>query len=595
MRFFAPPGRRASFRALGKASLVAALSAAALVVRAGPSAAQASRLPEGLPQQSPIPFIAPPEGPRLEPGLKVPGAEAYPNTAPATPVAVSSVTVEGSTVLTPQQAAAMTQGLVGAATPMSAIEAARLRLLESYRGDGYPLVTVAAALGTNGQLRFNVIEGRISEVKLDGDIGPAGSKVLAFLNNLIQPGPTSAASLERWLLTAQDVPGVTLETVLRPSETEPGSLVLVARVTRTAISGFVVADNRAYQYTGPAQVLAVAGYNSLTSWGERTEVSIYKSLFNSTQIFGQADIETFIGNSGLKFRIYGGAGDTVPNGTLKAVGYNGDTQVGGMQLSYPLLYSRQQKLNLLALFDVFETTTYEATTGSSGPNSHDGLRIFRLGADYARLDQLFGSARPAENRISFKLSHGIDGLGSSNNGNALLSRQGEVMGFTALSAQISRNQTLFSPWSDATVSMLTLLTGQYSHDILPPEEEFHLGGLQFTRGYYSGEVSGDSAIAATLELQLSTSAHVEPPWVGPRDVGLQFYTYYDWGQTYQNRALDAPAHIGSLGLGVRSSLTRNLEFDIEGVTRLNRQPQGSSSSISELAAQAYYWRLLVRF
>ena len=183
------------------------------------------------------------------------------------------------------------RGLVGPAVPTSEIEGARLELLKRYRDAGFPLVTVAAALTSDGTLRYTVTEGRITEVKLDGDIGPAGSKVLDFLNNLVQPGPVNAARLERWLLMAQDVPGVSLQTVLRPSESEPGSLTLVARVSRSAVSGYVAADNRAYRFSGPEQVLGLVGFNSLTSFGERTELSLYKSLLNNTQIFGQASLE----------------------------------------------------------------------------------------------------------------------------------------------------------------------------------------------------------------------------------------------------------------------------------------------------------------
>ena len=541
------------------------------------------------PQQNPITPIAPPSAPKVEPSLKVPGAEAYPNQAPNTPVKVASIAVEGVTIYSPAQLAQITSGLVGPATPESSIEAARLTLLRKYRDGGYPLVTVSAALDRNGALRFVVVEGRISDVKLEGDIGPAGTKVLQFLRNLIKDGPSRTDDIERWLLLAQDVPGVSLQTVLRPSESEPGSLLLVARVSRTAVSGFVVADNRAYQFTGPAEILGVVGYNSLTSLGERTEVSIFKTLVNNTQLFGQADVEMFIGSSGLKFRVYGGAGTTTPDGTLAAANYYGVTQVGGFQFTYPLIYERRQKLNLLGMFDLFDTVT----TGA-GIDTHDSLRIVRFGVDYARLDQVFGDNHPADNRITVKLNRGFDGLGSTHTGQLTLSRQGEVMDFTSVTGTISRNQTLFSPWQDATVTLLTELAGQKSGDILPPEEQYHIGGLDAVRGYYAGQVSGDSALTTTVEMQLNTSAHIEPfGW--SRDVGLQFYGFYDWGQGWSNSSLDPSMHVASVGIGLRSALTQFLEFDMEGVQRLNRQPASSSSAVEELDAQAFYWRVLVRF
>ena len=62
----------------------------------------------------------------------------------------------------------------------------------------------------SGRLRFVVTEGRIASVKLDGDIGPAGTQVLRFLNRLTEKQPIDSVTLERYLLLAQDVPGVTL-------------------------------------------------------------------------------------------------------------------------------------------------------------------------------------------------------------------------------------------------------------------------------------------------------------------------------------------------------------------------------------------------
>jgi hemolysin activation/secretion protein len=130
--------------------------------------------------------------------------------------------------------------------------------------------------------------------------------------------------------------------------------------------------------------------------------------------------------------------------------------------------------------------------------------------------------------------------------------------------------------------------------VLPPEEQYHIGGLQSVRGYYAGQLSGDSALTTTLELQLNTSAHLDAFGLS-RDIGLQFYSFYDWGQSWENRSLDYATHVSSVGIGMRSALTQFLEFDMEGVQRLNRQPASSSAAVQELDAQAFYWRVLVRF
>jgi hemolysin activation/secretion protein len=465
-------------------------------------------------------------------------------------------------------------------------------LLRRYRNDGYPLVRVDSRLDRTGALRFVVTEGRIVDVKLDGDIGPVGSKVLGILNHLTEVTAIDVATLERYLLLAQDIPGVSMQTVLRPSDTDPGALTLIAQVKHTPVSGLVTADNRAFYKTGPEQGLAVVRLDSMTSLGERSEFSFYRSLLNPTQIFGQAAVEFLPGTTGLRVRLYGGSGNTLPCCDLRAIGYDGNTTVFGGEVSYPLIKARSQSLSLVGAFDATESeVTSERTT-------YDSTRVLRAGADYALQDTLLGDGRPAVNLASARVSQGIPGpwLGASRYGDIDAGRTGERFDFTKFSGGVSREQTLFVPWDGATVSLLDLVTGQVSNSPLPPAEEFYLGGSIFTRGFYSGEVAGDNALAVTTELRLNTGFDTTL-FSHAFNVGAQFYGFYDWGQTWQNLATDKSSIVvRSAGGGVRLTVTRNVEIDVEGVARLTLNPTSApSGTVKNLPAQAFYWRLLGRF
>ena len=162
---------------------------------------------------------------------------------PDRPVHVSSVEVQGATAFPNAALAGYTGGLIASDTRIPTIEAARLAILRHYRSRGFVLTTVSVKLDGAGHLRFVVTEGYISRVKLDGDIGPAGVQVLRFLDRLTEERPIAAATLERYLLLAQDVPGVTLRSVLEPSNDEPGAMTLIAQVSRRAFSGLISADN----------------------------------------------------------------------------------------------------------------------------------------------------------------------------------------------------------------------------------------------------------------------------------------------------------------------------------------------------------------
>ena len=565
------------------------IGAAVLLVAAGlPAPASAQAPPPG----SPIPRILPPAPPSVSPAAPmlpppVPGAE-----VPNQPVRVTSVSVEGVTAYPPADIAALTEGLVGPATPLPRIDAARIALLQHYRADGYVLSTVSINFDVpSGRLRFIVTEGRIASVKLSGDIGPAGTQVLRFLNRLTEQQPIDSATLERYLLLAQDVPGVTLHAVLQPSADDPGALTLVAQVSRQAVSGLATVDNRAFVHTGPIEALGVVDFNSFSEYGEKTEAEIYHTFPNS-ETFGQAAVEVFLGSSGLKLRVYGGSGATSPTGPLGQQNYQGTTTVFGGQLSYPLIRSRQQTLNLNLTIEGIQSVVDLGTP--SVLNNYDSLRVLRFGGDYALTDLLLGADRSALNSASLRISQGLQILGATGSNTQDAPRQGEQTNFTKLDFQVSRTQTLFSPWQDATVALMGLLGGQVSRDILPLSEQFYLGGMQYTRGYYSGQVTGDNALVTTAELQLNTALDFSAVHL-PADMSTQFYLFYDWGQTWNNQSTDPNVHVSSAGGGMRMQVTSRAELDLEALARFNPYPDGSSGGVSPLYAGAFYWRVLVRY
>ncbi len=544
------------------------------------------------PPGSPIPRILPPAPPSVSPGGPVLPLPAPSTEVPKRPVRITSVSVEGVTAYPQSEITALTQGLTGPTVSLAKIDAARVAILQRYRADGYVLSAVSVNIDVRtGRLRFIVTEGRIARVRLDGDIGPAGTQVLRFLNRLTEKTPIDEATLERYLLLAQDVPGVTLQAVLQPSADEPGALILIAQVKRRPVSGLLTMDNRAFVNTGPIQGLAVADFNSFTEFGEKTEVSLYHAFPNS-ETFGQVSSEFFIGSSGLKLKLYGGAGRTVPTGPLATDNFQGETVVYGAQLSYPIIRSRQQTLNVRLSFDGIESTINLGNPSSRA--SYDALSVIRLSADYALSDVLLGSQRPAVNVLSVALSQGLPILGATSNSNPIAPRLGEQTNFTKFDFQASRTQTLFSPWQNATVAFEQLVAGQISGDVLPLSEEFYLGGSQYTRGYYAGEVTGDKALVSTSELQLNTPISLRSIHL-PSEIQTQFYIFYDWGETWNNQRTDPNVRLNSVGGGVRMQVAADIELDLEGLARFNRFPIGEGPGISPLVTGAFYWRVLVRF
>jgi hemolysin activation/secretion protein len=472
---------------------------------------------------------------------------------------------------------------------LARVEAARIAILRRYRDDGYALTAVSAIAEAGGLLRLRVTEGRIAAVRLDGDIGPAGVQVLRFLQHLTEPRVIDTATLERWLLLAGDVPGVTLRAVLRQSTDETGALTLIAQVTRQSWGGQVTLDNRAFDRVGPEQGLAAFDLNSFTAMGEHTQFELYRTI-NGAQLFGQIEADAFIGASGLRIRLTAGSGLSRPTGPFRSIGYIGRTTTLGAELAYPLIRSRRQTLNLAAGFDAEESDIEQAGQLAS----HDSLRILRAGLDYALSDTLLGDARGGTTTVSLRLSHGLSILGASRDGAALAGRAGQQNGFLKANLELSRTQTLFQPWEGASVALFGLVAGQWTNDVLPPAEKFFLGGSRFTRGFYFGQVTGDKALAATAELQLNAAAEL-PLFGRTIDLAAQLYAFYDWGATWETPPEDRGRRLGSVGLGLRLIPAQKFELDVELVRRLTRFPTGSGAGIAPLPAHAIYWRLVARF
>jgi hemolysin activation/secretion protein len=579
-------------------SAIALLLLPMVAVRLAPAAAQEPpRPPPGFPLGSPLPGIVPPSPPSVAPGLPTPTPlpQVAPTEGPGQTFNITTASAQGVTAFPGSEVDPIIKSLTGPAVTEAQIENARRALVDLYRAEGYAFTTVRAVI-TGSDLRFMVVEGYVADVKLDTDVGPVGTQVLRFLNNLIGQKPLDTRTLERWLLLASDIPGVSVRTRLDPSAGDPGALTLVAHVVHKPVSGYLSADNRAAPFNGPGEGIAILNLDSLTEFGERTQFSFYGAP--GPNVFGQASEEFFIGGSGLKLRIYAGAGPAYPTGQLHQINYNSMTKVWGAQFSYPVIRVRDQTLNTTLAFDAIETNTSNnlGPGGSTVRASFDSLRIIRLGASYALFDTLLGAERGATNGFSVLLSQGLTAFGASRDGDTTTppARLGEKVDFTKVSGQLSRTQTLFSPYPDATVALAASMGWQATGDILPPVEKYYLGGPHFNRGYYYGQVSGDQAVTVSTELQLNTP--IPLPAKVPLTLNSQFYLFYDWGQVWQNDPkVEANVVLNSAGGGVRFFVNDATELDFEGVYRGNLYPNGRGPDISALRTAAFYWQVSFRF
>lgn len=545
--------------------------------------------------------LAPSTAPRLAPALRPAVPEPVTGPGAQARVRIAAVRITGNLSLTEPELMRVLGPLVGQEVPLAAIEDARIAVISAYGQAGYPFVTASAGLspGVDGsELTLSVVEGRIGAVRLDGDIGPAGTRVLRFLQPLTQGGTITTASLERALLLAGDVPGVTIRSVLRPLQGgEAGSLELVAVVTRRPFSGYFSIDNRGYRLTGPLQGLLSVGANSFTEYGERIEATLFQTQ-DWEQSLGQVSGEAFVGDSGLRLRAYMGAGRARPGSFLAQIGYTGNTQLAGVAASYPVIRSRPFNLFTAAQFDILNS---EVLVGDPGQRqSLDETRVLRVGMEASALDTLLGFAPgPATTTISLRAHQGVSWFGGSNSQTPLPARVSSDFAFTKFSGELSRTQPLLRLDDRNVVSLFGQVAGQRTNDILPTSEKFLFGGNRLGRGFYAGQVTGDNAFGATAELQLDTRLPPLPFAMGDATtetpLSAQIYLFRDFGKTWENLDTDIDRTVESWGAGVRFFLADQVQLDIEAVRRITRRVDAAGNTVPPLADTAGFFRLLTRF
>lgn len=575
------------------------LALAGLLGGAAAAGAQVPVLPQ-IPPQIPTPRV--PEAPAVGPGapsaLPVLTPQAG-NRAPAGAEQVrfrlNRIELDGATAYPSAALLTPFTPRLGQEIAASDIWVIARQIEDRYRDDGYILtrVVVPEQEIADGVVRLRIIEGAIDKVLIEGDIGPAEVLVYGFLENVLASRPLNIRDLERWALLAGDIPGVSVQTVLRAGA--GGGTELVARLARKGYDGVLSLDNRGSRYIGPHMGSAAFALNSLSNFGERTEISYSESFSpalnnNRQQYFIQLANEGFIGSSGLKWRIYGGGGRTEPGDFLRRTGYVGETVIAGAELRYPILRGRLYDLSASVGFDMINTAikiSDVAEPGRSLTNSNDSLRIWRAGLNGRISDDWGGTTRLS--LLGHKAVNWYNHLTQP------VARPGQSNDFTKWTGEFSRRQSLFEI-PEFSVALQSTASGQWSRNVLPNSEKFFLGGARAGRGYYYGQVTGDIGYAASLELQidvpweLEIGSYLGGPWVGV----LQFYAFRDHAVAIDRGPAALPRRtLRASGIGLRAEIDRTLFFELEAVRRDTLRP--NTPNELPLERTALYGKATVRF
>jgi hemolysin activation/secretion protein len=418
---------------------------------------------------------------------------------------------------------------------------------------------------------FKVVFGRLTSVRVRGEPGPSERLIAAYLEKLTAAEVFNTNQAERYLLLADDLPGLDVRLSLRPAAGgAPGDLVGEVAVVRQRGVIDLNVQNLGSQATGPLGGVLRGEIYDLTGLGDRTSLAVFTTLDFAEQQTVQVGHDFRVGSEGLRFGGQLTWSHTEPSTGLAGFNVTSETIFAGIFASYPVLRTRRHSLNLDAGFDLVD----QDVAINAVPLSRDRVRIAyaRFAGDWIDEPSVrrVGGYSPFEAKLHLRyaaeLRQGLDVFAASPDcrPNALACLLGGAVAPSRIEADptplVLRVNTGIE-YRPAPLWTLALNTqAQITGDALPAFEELAAGSFSIGRGYDPGAVLGDSGILNAFELRYGS---ISPE--GGDDLALQPFVFTDlafvWNHDPSRRGTN-PDKLWSAGGGLRLAWGRGLQSDL---------------------------------
>ncbi len=214
--------------------------------------------------------------PKAKPKITIPSMKtpSLPVEAMKIKFILRAVILNNSTVYKPADLTPLYRKLIGKKISLAQVFALRDRLTAKYRRDGYILsqVIVPPQKLTHGVVHMQAIEGYVANVSIQGNAHDSRGLIAAMAARIKLARPLTAKVLERYVLLMQDLPGLSVRTVLRPAAKQPGATDLDILMTHKTVTGYASIDNRGSRAIGPLQGQVGINLNSLLGLDEQTSL-----------------------------------------------------------------------------------------------------------------------------------------------------------------------------------------------------------------------------------------------------------------------------------------------------------------------------------
>lgn len=449
---------------------------------------------------------------------------------------LNAFVLEGATLIQQDELQAALQPWLGRPIRFPDLEQAKQAIVDVYQRYGWfvrPQIP-EQDLQDNGELRVELIEGRLGEVRMDGqslaDVDAARldkDRVVKTLTARQRPGAfLYTPHIERAISLINDTPGMAVGATLAAGQQAGATDVVLSPTVRELFFASLTLDNSGSRATGLEKLTGTLSLNNPAGLGDQTVLNLmrsqgvdYKRLSYSLPL-GYDGWRLGVNATDMAYRIITpGVGDT-----------RGTSDTHGLNLSWPALRSSSDNIYFSAAYD----RKHFINELDQREMSNKRLGVGNLGFNGDHKDS-WGQGGVTQWGLTW--SRGLLDL-SANTQNQAQDQQGpNAQGrFEKHNVSFSRLQRL-----SGDNSLLLSLQGQRTNKNLDSSEKLTLGGAQGVRAYPTAEASGDSGWLLALEARRVISSE----W--------QWLVFYDHGKVRVNRnsypAANGPSHLALKGWG----------------------------------------------
>lgn len=420
-----------------------------------------------------------------------------------------------------------------------------------YRYHGYLLtsVYVPAQQINSGSIKLEVLEGRVGEIKIDGELSSYTAEFLIKQVDGLQPGEIiDDKTLEKETLLLGDLPGLQSRAVIRPGN-DYGTSDIIFVNEEDRYSGVIGINNYGRKSIGEARVEAGFFMTNPIFEGDLLNLSAIVAQDNR-MLFGRIDYDALINTSAtrvgfslsaFKYEVDSDEAGLSANGTLEG---SGTSMV--LRVSHPL--QRSTRNNTSIIVDVRRSTTKEEGSLALPSRHQNTINLLDVFISY---DHLYSNY--AKTTVFAGLATNFKSIKDS------LDRKSQK---AKLSLDVSHYQPFFERWF-----AIARAQGVYSPDPLIDVERFRIGGQGSVRAYPSAELAGDKGGVLSLDVGMNyivSSAAFGNVVLTPKlfaDAGKVF-RYDDFGLF----GLPASESLAGYGAGLSVLFAKNHTIDFEIVT-----------------------------